>query len=107
MTSFHIDTVSEKYRSKIRKQWDSFTTFLEENRQHIFYLFVFYVLTIALFVERFIRKSSLGQFDSLNLIFILILIGCWERALLSRYLGTVGYDLSSVRLTAQASISIN
>jgi len=56
MTSFHVDTIHEKYRSKIRKQWDCFTTFLEENRQHIFYLFVFYVFTIALFVERFIRK---------------------------------------------------
>lgn len=57
MTSFHVDAVQDRYRSKIRKQWDCFTTFLEENRQHIFYLFVFYVITIALFVERFIRKS--------------------------------------------------
>lgn len=56
MTSFHIDAVQDKYRSKIRKQWDCLTTFLEENRQHIFYLFIFYVVTIALFVERFIRK---------------------------------------------------
>ena len=36
------------------EQWNALTTFLEENRQNIFYLFIFYVATIALFVERFI-----------------------------------------------------
>jgi dual oxidase len=57
MTSFHVDAnLHEGKRAWVRRQWDGITTFLEENRQNIFYLFVFYVITIALFVERFIRK---------------------------------------------------
>lgn len=43
------------------KKYDSIATFLEENRQNVFYLFVFYVITIALFCERFIRKYPLGM----------------------------------------------
>lgn len=55
MTSFHIDQLPpEDSKSWTRKQWDAVSTFLEENRQNIFYLFLFYVITIALFVERFI-----------------------------------------------------
>lgn len=64
MTSFHIDqlpvpaasTLDETSKGWMRKQWDSVSTFLEENRQNIFYLFIFYVITIVLFVERFIRE---------------------------------------------------
>ena len=60
MTSFHIDHVpQDDSKSWIREQWDGVSTFLEENRQNIFYLFIFYVITIALFVERFIREFSL------------------------------------------------
>lgn len=60
MTSFHIDQLPpEASKCWIRKQWDGVSTFLEENRQNIFYLFIFYVVTIALFVERFIRKCKL------------------------------------------------
>jgi dual oxidase len=55
MTSFAIEpTESEKHWILVK--WDTYTTFLEENRQNIFYLFLFYVITIALFVERFIRE---------------------------------------------------
>ena len=57
MTSFHIDQLPpEDSKTWAQKQWDAVSTFLEENRQNIFYLFVFYVTTIALFVERFICK---------------------------------------------------
>lgn len=60
MTSFHIDQLPlEDSKSWTRKQWDAISTFLEENRQNIFYLFVFYVVTVALFVERFIRECSI------------------------------------------------
>lgn len=60
MTSFHIDQLPpEDTKSWTRKQWDAMSTFLEENRQNIFYLFMFYVVTIALFVERFIRKCTI------------------------------------------------
>lgn len=42
-------------------KWDYLTTFLEENRQNIFYLFVFYVVTIGLFVERFAHYSFMSE----------------------------------------------
>lgn len=62
MTSFHIDQLPlEDSKSWTRKQWDAISTFLEENRQNIFYLFVFYVVTVALFIERFIREYLIGS----------------------------------------------
>lgn len=63
MTSFHVDSqMHEGRRVWVMRQWDALTTFLEENRQNIFYLFVFYVITVALFVERFVRKLALCNF---------------------------------------------
>lgn len=59
MQSFGLEHVAEKRRSGLRKHWDALTNFLEENRQHIFFLFVFYVITIALFVDRFICKCAI------------------------------------------------
>lgn len=56
MTSFHIEPTIDSEKNYVELKWNSLTTFLEENRQNIFYLFIFYVITIALFVERFIRK---------------------------------------------------
>lgn len=56
MTSFAIMPNQEKHRNWVQRKIDCITTFLEENRQNIFYLFIFYVITIVLFVERFIRK---------------------------------------------------
>lgn len=58
MTSFHIEPMVDNRRWWILEKWDTYTTFLEENRQNIFYLFLFYVITIVLFVERFIRKLN-------------------------------------------------
>lgn len=49
------------FRNYFLNKWDSITTFLEENRQNIFYLFVFYVITIGLFVERFIHYSFMTE----------------------------------------------
>ena len=43
----------------LSQQWETLTVFLEENRQHIFYLLAFYVVTIALFIERFMRELIL------------------------------------------------
>ena len=57
MQSFGLDAIAERRRPTLLKKWDAFTNFCEENRQHIFYIFVFYVVTIALFIERFICKS--------------------------------------------------
>jgi dual oxidase len=56
MTSFAIEPLSDSERHWLTDKWDAYTTFLEENRQNIFYLFLFYFITIALFVERFIRE---------------------------------------------------
>jgi dual oxidase len=58
MTSFAIEPMNDSDRHWLSEKWDAYTTFLEENRQNIFYLFLFYVITIALFVERFIRKLT-------------------------------------------------
>ena len=56
MTGFHIEQLPhDNYKSTTQTHWDAVATYLEENRQNIFYLFIFYVITIALFVERFIR----------------------------------------------------
>lgn len=56
MTSFHIEPVGDEDKGWISRRIDCVITYLEENRQNIFYLFIFYVITVALFVERFIRK---------------------------------------------------
>ena len=56
LQSFGLDAIAERRRPTILKKWDIFTNYVEENRQHIFYIFVFYVVTIALFIERFICK---------------------------------------------------
>ena len=47
MQSFGIDSVAQRHRNKFFKNWDILTNFLEENRQHIFYIFVYYVITIG------------------------------------------------------------
>lgn len=61
MTSFHIEPAMEARRHWLLLKWDCLTTFLEENRQNIFYLFVFYVVTIGLFVERFAHYSFMSE----------------------------------------------
>ncbi|XP_076302111.1 dual oxidase-like [Lasioglossum baleicum] len=67
MTGFHIDQLPpEDSKSWAQKQWNAVSTFLEENRQNIFYLFVFYVTTIALFVERFIYYSFMAEHTDLR-----------------------------------------
>ena len=47
MQSFGMDSVAQRHRNKFFKNWDIFTNFLEENRQHIFYIFVYFVITIG------------------------------------------------------------
>ena len=43
-------------KSSLRGRWEAVMAYLEENRQNIFYLIVFYVVTLALFIERFMRE---------------------------------------------------
>lgn len=66
MTSFHIEPFMESHRHWLLLKWDSYTTFVEENRQNIFYLILFYVITIALFVERFIHYSFMAEHTDLR-----------------------------------------
>lgn len=66
MTSFHIEPAVDTEKNFIKLKWNFLTTFLEENRQNIFYLFVFYVITIALFVERFIHYSFMTEHTDLR-----------------------------------------
>ena len=53
MPSVLMEQANERREHWFWKRWDAWVTFLEENRQNIFYLFLFYVITVALFVERF------------------------------------------------------
>ena len=61
MQSFGLDAIAERRRPNLLKKWDIFTNFVEENRQHIFYIFVFYVITIALFIERFVFYAFMAE----------------------------------------------
>lgn len=58
MQSFGTEAFHDRNRSSLVKKWDAFTNYLEENRQHIFFLFVFYVITLALFIERFVCEFA-------------------------------------------------
>ncbi|XP_073969944.1 dual oxidase isoform X3 [Rhodnius prolixus] len=66
MTSFHIEPIIDDDKHWITETYNCVVTFLEENRQNIFYLFLFYVITIALFVERFIHYSFLAEHTDLR-----------------------------------------
>ena len=66
MTSFQINHIPEPEPSYLRKKWNSFITYVEENRQHIFYMFIFYVATIVLFIERFYNYSYLSEHTDLR-----------------------------------------
>ncbi|XP_014272610.1 dual oxidase [Halyomorpha halys] len=66
MTSFHIEPILDDEKHWLKLQCDAIVTFLEENRQNIFYLFIFYVITIALFVERFIHYSFMTEHTDLR-----------------------------------------
>merc|ERR1719242_2934334 len=66
--TFSMDGVSEQKVSNlwILQQWESVTVYLEENRQHIFYLLGFYVINIALFIERFMHFSFMAEHTDLR-----------------------------------------
>ena len=66
MTSFHINELRELNKHWIFKKYDKVATYMEENRQNVFYLIIFYVITIALFCERFIRKWNSIAFFIFN-----------------------------------------
>ena len=53
-------------KSWLRIKWEYLTTFLEENRQNIFYLLVFFTINIWLFVERFIHYAFMSEHSDLR-----------------------------------------
>ena len=46
--------------------WSLLTTFLEENRQHIFYLLVFFVVTALLFINKFVQYAFMSEHTDLR-----------------------------------------
>lgn len=72
LQSFGLDAIAERRRPVILKKWDAITNFVEENRQHIFYIFVFYVITIASFIERFICKLFIDNLLPIKFIFFIV-----------------------------------
>lgn len=67
MTSFQINPqLPEPRPGYFTKKWNSLITNLEENRQHIVYLFIFYVATVVLFFERFFNYSYLTEHTDLR-----------------------------------------
>ena len=61
MQSFAVDAIAERHRHWFLKKWDMFTAYLENYRQCIFYIFVFYVITLALFIERFVYYAFMAE----------------------------------------------
>jgi len=66
MQSFAVDAIAERHRHWFLKKWDMFTSYLENYRQCIFYIFVFYVITIALFIERFVFYAFMAEHRDLR-----------------------------------------
>lgn len=61
MTSFQISQVPEPEPNCLMRRWNHFITYLEEYRQHIVYLFIFFVTTAILFLERFVNYTYLSE----------------------------------------------
>ena len=78
MQSFGLDAIAERRKSPLKKKWDAFTNYLEENRQHIFYIFHYskdflerewVKITSVLIMNSFISKAkySIVQLGTLHL----------------------------------------
>ena len=66
MTSFQISSEPEPELGYLRKKWNTLTTYLEENRQNIVYLLIFFVICGMLFVERFVNYCFLNEHQDLR-----------------------------------------
>lgn len=66
MTSFQIGSFPDPEPNLFVRKWNHFITYLEENRQPIVYLFIFFVITFVLFLERFITYSYLSEHTDLR-----------------------------------------
>ena len=54
------------FLNEIWWNWSFLTTFLEENRQHIFYLLVFFVTTALLFINKFVQYAFMSEHTDLR-----------------------------------------
>lgn len=66
MTSFQINQAPDPEPNFLRKKWNNLITYLEENRQHIVYLLIFFVIAGVLFIERFINYTYLNEHTDLR-----------------------------------------
>lgn len=66
MASFQISALPEPKLNWFMNRYNGFITYLEENRQHIVYLFIFYMITFVLFLERFANYSFLTEHNDLR-----------------------------------------
>ena len=66
MTSFQLSGEPETPVGPIRRQWNALITYLEENRQQIVYLLLFFVLCAMLFAERYFIYSYLNEHQDLR-----------------------------------------
>lgn len=66
MTSFQLSGEPEAPVGPLRAQWNAWITTLEENRQQIVYLLVFFSVCIMLFAERYLTYSFLNEHQDLR-----------------------------------------
>ncbi|XP_022235000.1 dual oxidase-like, partial [Limulus polyphemus] len=61
MISFQIPQTNEKPPIWIHQKWNNLVNPLEENRQQVFYLFIFGVINVVFFVERFLYYTYYAE----------------------------------------------
>lgn len=66
MTSFQINAENEQKVGYLKQKWNSLATYLEENRQNIVYLLIFFVICGILFIERFVTYCFLSEHQDLR-----------------------------------------
>ncbi|CAG2108202.1 unnamed protein product, partial [Medioppia subpectinata] len=66
MTSFQINQLPDPEPNYVIRKWNFLITYLEEYRQHIVYLLIFFVITTVLFFERFVSYTYLSEHTDLR-----------------------------------------
>jgi dual oxidase len=66
MTSFQLSGEPEAPVGPLRNQWNTLITNLEENRQQIVYLLLFFSICAMLFAERYVTYSFLNEHKDLR-----------------------------------------
>ncbi|XP_076328078.1 dual oxidase-like [Tachypleus tridentatus] len=66
MISFEVSQTYEGPPIWIRQKWNNLVNLLEENRQEIFYLFIFGVVNVVFFIERFLYYTYYAEHTDLR-----------------------------------------